>query len=197
MRSIYFSVLLTLLSVTSFSCSTSSSNGSSTTVVKSKVITPSVDSQNKDPVRRLLYTSKSDGKPVMELSLACNYSSVTKNLGACSALKTLPDNAGILIALSDNIDLSTNPNYESEAISMDGVNRSFDVTYVNNMDKKERDLKVLETSALQPCDKGCPVTKIPRDKHPDVKYAIITLPGTVAKIGLNPGLEVSIGFAAK
>jgi hypothetical protein len=163
---------------------------------KSKVQMP-VSSVKEDPssvqnfssFNKLLYTSKSNGRPALNINF-CQGVSTTIEVSQCG--------------LDKNNWYSINYNDTGERISMDGVKEDMEITYLSEEKSIAYDSQVLGTFPLPAChssakfpefSKEC---KISTPKNiPFLAYGIISPAGTAAKAGLVKGLDVALGSVAK
>lgn len=157
---------------------------------KSKVQMP-VSGVNEDPdsFNKLLYTSKSNGRPALNINV-CHGVSTTIEVSQCG--------------LDKNNWYSINYNDTGERISMDGVKQDMEITYLSEEKSIAYDSQVLGTFPLPAChssakfpefSKEC---KISTPKNiPFLAYSIISPAGTAAKAGLVKGLDVALGSVAK
>jgi hypothetical protein len=165
---------------------------------KSKVQMP-VSSVNEDPssvytfssFNKLvyLYTSKSNGRPALNIN-NCGGGSTTIQVGLCG--------------LDKNDWHDINYNDTGEIIDMYGVKQDMEITYLSEEKSIAYDPQVLGTFRLPACnisvefpefDKKC---KIETPKNiPFLRYGIISPAGTAAKAGLVKGLDVALGSVPK
>jgi hypothetical protein len=157
---------------------------------KSKVQMPVLGvSEDPDSFNKLLYTSKSNGRPALNINF-CQGVSTTIEVSQCG--------------LDKNNWYSINYNDTGERISMDGVKEDMEITYLSEEKSIAYDSQVLGTFPLSAChssakfpefSKEC---KISTPKNiPFLAYGIISPAGTAAKAGLVKGLDVALGSVAK
>jgi hypothetical protein len=165
---------------------------------KSKVQMP-VSSVKEDPssvqnfssFNKLLYTSKSNGRPALNIIFCGKESaSTTIQVGLCG--------------LDKNDWHEINYNDTGEIISMYGVKQDMEITYLSEAQSIAYDPQVLGTFPLPACNSYLKFPefgtecKISTPKNlPFVRYGIISPAGTAAKAGLVKGLDVALGSVAK
>jgi hypothetical protein len=148
---------------------------------------------NENPLscNKLLYTSKSNGRPALNI-IFCDkgMSSYEIQVGLCG----LDKNDWHIINYND----------EGEMITMYGVKQDMEITYLSEEKSTAYDSQVLGTFPLPACNSFVKFPefgmecKIRTPKNiPFLKYGIISPAGTAAKAGLVKGLDVALGSVAK